>query len=1304
MTSLNILYSDDGNIFSYVEDCQSKDLCKGVPKVFRGSYDPTTPIEIMLPQPIETRYIRIAPKTWQGPAIALKFDVFTCFSATQQLEEPSEEETFFGGEALFLRPTTPRSVSTPKTTEKTTLTPNELMATLTKLIISLNNLEANVDPKMLAPIKSTIDETKDTTKKVWDDFSKTNYLDPQNMKKLLDLVHALKLISRLQNVLTDPHQIDQVKTTVIELGAIENALVDIRSSEATTIPSIDIAALGAVLTNAHTALGKLETNFDPSLLAPFKDNVGEAKEAMEILKADYSRKGEVNMDKLEDLQKAMSDLRDISKLKPSLGNPLADVQLKEIGNEFDNIGSSLGELLIPLVTTPREDITMTNIGVVALGAVLTKVNTALDKLDTSVDPTDLIAYSEDIENAKKAIDKLKIDYANTGKVNPDNIKILQDAVLDLRDISKLELSLTNPVAIAQVKEAAEEFTDITFSLGDLLTPIPTTTTTERTSVPSIDVAALAAVLGNVNTALEKLDTNVDPISLAPYSENLKGAKNTVDKLKRDFVNTGEVDRENVKELQKTLLDLRNVANLSLSDPTVLAQMKETGEDLTEIGFNLGSLLIPTTTTKIETATQTIDITAVGIVINNLNQALQKIDTSLDPSQLDTYSEDIEVTKKVIKEIKDGYAQTGEVKRRDVEKLQGAMLDLRDISNLEPSLSDPAAIAQVKETAGNLMEISFNLGEILTPIATTPKPDTTTTELNLIVLNAVLADADTALDKLDTNLDSEDLAPFSENIEKAQKTLDILKDDYIQTGEVDLEQLKNLQNYMLNLQDIVNLEPSLTNPLSLAQAKETADDFLDINFSLGALLGPLTTTTTTTKATPSSDVDIKSLGPILTAVDTLLQDIEQKLSEEEIAAFADGLNEVKDAVNHLKLEFSSTGHFDANQVKQLHDTIKELQSISDLKNTLTDPQKIKYIKSTENELKDISQQLSQIILPLLQIYLPTSQSKYFITSTMVPVSLEREKLTAILSKVHNTLGELESNVNTKDLLPFKEDFNKAKKATQEIWKDYSNTGAINVNKLIELHSVVVDILDISALHKSLTGQASKAQVMKSSEDLRDIKKALSDILTITTETPEEHISNPSIEVAAVSQVFSKVNAALDKIDTSVDPSSLVPYSEDIKEAKDTMDKLKEEYAKTGEINVDGLKELQHTMLDLRDVSNLEPSLTDPSAIAQVKEAGDEFLDISFNLGALLSPVATTTPRVETTTARLDLAVVDLDIASPFFETTSAPLPRTGNGNTIEVFPGLEIDDIFGQTDKEVFSLSSKCFLFVKHHTILHGTGG
>merc|ERR1712032_46109 len=136
---------------------------------------------------------------------------------------------------------------------------------------------------------------------------------------------------------------------------------------------------------------------------------------------------------------------------------------------------------------------------------------------------------------------------------------------------------------------------------------------------------------------------------------------------------------------------------------------------------------------------------------------------------------------------------------------------------------------------------------------------------------------------------------------------------------------DLQSYMLDLRDIVNLEPSLTDPLSIAQVKETADDFLDINFSLGALLGPLTTTptTTTTAATTTTplDVDIKSLyillGPILTAADTLIEDVENKLSKEEIAPFADDVKKVKDAITQLKEDYSNTGEFDANKIKQLH---------------------------------------------------------------------------------------------------------------------------------------------------------------------------------------------------------------------------------------------------------------------------------------------------------------------------------------------------------------------------------------------------
>merc|ERR1719209_2678259 len=204
--------------------------------------------------------------------------------------------------------------------------------------------------------------------------------------------------------------------------------------------------------------------------------------------------------------------------------------------------------------------------------------------------------------------------------------------------------------------------------------------------------------------------------------------------------------------------------------------------------------------------------------------------------------------------------------------------------------------------------------------------------------------------------------------------------------------------------------------------------------------------------------------------------------------------------------------------------------------------------------------------------------------------------------------------------------------------------------------MIDLRDVSNLEPSLTDPSAIAQVKETADDFLDISFNLGTLLSpVATTTPRVEATIPSIDVAAVSPVLSKVNEALGKLDTSVDPSILAPHAEDIQEAKDTMEVLKEEFTKTGKINPVKLKELQNTMLDLRDVSNLEPSLTDPSAIAQVKETADDFLDISFNLGTILNPLLTTTQRAKISTK--DAVVVD--IAAPFFAvqepsvTTSPP---------------------------------------------------
>merc|ERR1719495_900539 len=239
--------------------------------------------------------------------------------------------------------------------------------------------------------------------------------------------------------------------------------------------------------------------------------------------------------------------------------------------------------------------------------------------------------------------------------------------------------------------------------------------------------------------------------------------------------------------------------------------------------------------------------------------------------------------------------------------------------------------------------------------------------------------------------------------------------------------------------------------------------------------------------------------------------------------------------------------------------------------------------------------------------------------------------------------------------------------------------------------MLDLRDVTDLEPSLTDPSAIAQVKETADDFLDISFNLGALLSpVATTTPREEATTPTIDAAEVGQVLVKVNQALDKLDTSVDPANLASHSDDIKKAKDTMNKLKEEYATTGKINPDELKELQNTMLDLRDVTDLEPSLTDPSAIAQVKETADDFLDISFNLGALLNPLLTTTQRAKISTT--DAAVGD--VAAPFFAvqepsvTTSPPKRVTIRVSTPPSLPGLEVEDIFGQIDNDQDVFASK----------------
>ena len=69
-TAFSVLYSRDDHIFWFIEQ-------DGAPKVFRGSFDPGTPVEVMFPNPVEGRFIRIVPQNWVNQ-IAMQLDLLGC--------------------------------------------------------------------------------------------------------------------------------------------------------------------------------------------------------------------------------------------------------------------------------------------------------------------------------------------------------------------------------------------------------------------------------------------------------------------------------------------------------------------------------------------------------------------------------------------------------------------------------------------------------------------------------------------------------------------------------------------------------------------------------------------------------------------------------------------------------------------------------------------------------------------------------------------------------------------------------------------------------------------------------------------------------------------------------------------------------------------------------------------------------------------------------------------------------------------------------------------------------------------------
>lgn len=71
MTSFKILHSFDGLTFHYLVDGT------GAPEIFSGGFDSRTPVQSVFKVPVETKFVRVYPVTWQE-SIALRVEILGC--------------------------------------------------------------------------------------------------------------------------------------------------------------------------------------------------------------------------------------------------------------------------------------------------------------------------------------------------------------------------------------------------------------------------------------------------------------------------------------------------------------------------------------------------------------------------------------------------------------------------------------------------------------------------------------------------------------------------------------------------------------------------------------------------------------------------------------------------------------------------------------------------------------------------------------------------------------------------------------------------------------------------------------------------------------------------------------------------------------------------------------------------------------------------------------------------------------------------------------------------------------------------
>merc|ERR1712115_767750 len=125
---------------------------------------------------------------------------------------------------------------------------------------------------------------------------------------------------------------------------------------------------------------------------------------------------------------------------------------------------------------PEEEFETTRRPITPLGllGILNVFDTTLDDLTSSTDPENLAPYTDSIETAKEKAEIIREEFANTGKISPDKLEDLNDIVVTIQGITDIEDDLIDPLAIDDIKKAADDLIKVTIFLSPFL---PSTTST-----------------------------------------------------------------------------------------------------------------------------------------------------------------------------------------------------------------------------------------------------------------------------------------------------------------------------------------------------------------------------------------------------------------------------------------------------------------------------------------------------------------------------------------------------------------------------------------------------------------------------------------------------------------------------------------------------------------------------------------------------------------------------------------------------------------------------------------------------------